>query len=258
MQSTFDGDEMNLHMPQDVEAETELRSLAAVPYQMVSPANNATIIGIYQDSMLGCHLFTRENVTFEKRRAMNLLMMSTKIDESKLMKDGRISNFDLLSQIMPPMSLKYNTKPLNDNDDPKTSNKVLEVVDGRYVRGQMTKGVLGGPGRGLLQRVCNDYGNMAASNFVDDLQNIVTEYLCDTAFSVGVSDLLSDDKTSHDIIKVIDDKKNRVKDLIDQTQLGVFENNTGETNKEEFETQVNNILNQEGPHSVFWQTQFDI
>ena len=91
--------------------------------------------------MLGCHLFTKD-ITFEKRRAMNLLMMSTKIDETKLMKDGRISNFDLLSQIMPPMSLKYNAKPLNDNDDPKTSNKVLEVVNDRYVRGQMTKGVV--------------------------------------------------------------------------------------------------------------------
>ena len=37
----FDGDEMNLHMPQDEESEIELRHLAAVPYQMVSPANNA-------------------------------------------------------------------------------------------------------------------------------------------------------------------------------------------------------------------------
>ena len=240
----FDGDEMNLHMPQDVEAETELRSLAAVPFQMISPANNAPIIGIYQDSMLGCHLFTRENITFDKRRAMNLLMMSTKIDESKLLRDGRVSNFEILSQIMPPMSLKYNAKTLKDGDDAKTSNKVLEIVDGRYVRGQMTKGVLGGPGRGLLQRVCNDYGNMAASNFVDDLQNVVTEYLCNTAFSVGVSDLLSNNSTTQEIIKVIETKKNNVKDLIDQTQLGVFENNTGKTNKEEFETQVNNILNQ--------------
>ena len=31
--------------------------------------------------------------------------------------------------------------------------------------------------------------------------------------------------------------------LIDQT-LGIFENNTGKTNKEEFETQINNILNE--------------
>jgi DNA-directed RNA polymerase beta' subunit len=45
---SFDGDEMNLHMPQDVEAETELRNLAAVPYQIISPANNSPIIGIYQ------------------------------------------------------------------------------------------------------------------------------------------------------------------------------------------------------------------
>ena len=29
----FDGDEMNLHMPQDAESESELRNLAAVPYQ---------------------------------------------------------------------------------------------------------------------------------------------------------------------------------------------------------------------------------
>lgn len=110
----FDGDEMNLHMPQDIEAETELRCLAAVPYQIISPANNAPIIGIYQDSMLGCHLFTQENVMFEKRRAMNMLMMSTRIDEKKLLGDTRVSNFELLSQIMPPLSLKYNTKPLNE------------------------------------------------------------------------------------------------------------------------------------------------
>jgi DNA-directed RNA polymerase II subunit RPB1 len=39
--------EMNLHMPQDPESEAELKNLAAVQYQIVSPANNASIIGIY-------------------------------------------------------------------------------------------------------------------------------------------------------------------------------------------------------------------
>ena len=38
-------------------------------------------------------------------------------------------------------------------------------------------------------------------------------------------------------------KKQDVKDLIDQTHIGVFENNTGKSNEEEFETQVNSILN---------------
>ena len=34
----FDGDEMNLHMPQNDISEIELKTLCAVPYQIISPA----------------------------------------------------------------------------------------------------------------------------------------------------------------------------------------------------------------------------
>jgi DNA-directed RNA polymerase II subunit RPB1 len=115
----FDGDEMNLHMPQDIESESELKNLAAVPYQIISPANNSSIIGIYQDSMLGCYQFTRENVSFSIRDAMNLLMMFNKVNEFELLSKGKIiNNFDILSQIMPPLSLKYNTKLFNEAKSP--------------------------------------------------------------------------------------------------------------------------------------------
>ena len=241
----FDGDEMNLHMPQDVESESELKNLAAVPYQIISPANNAPIIGIYQDSMLGCYRFTRENIKFTPREAMNLLMMFNRVNENELLEKGDIiSSFDILTQIMPPLTLQYKTKLYNDSEDPKKSNNILEIKNGKYIRGQMDKGVLGAGTKGLIQRTCNDFGNFASSNFIDDLQNVVTEYMKSSSFSVGISDLISDKKTNEDIIKVITGKKNDVKTLIDQTQLGIFENETGKTNEEEFETQVNNILNQ--------------
>jgi len=253
--------EMNLHMPQDPESEAELKNLAAVPYQIVSPANNSSIIGIYQDSMLGSYLFTREKeykrgdhvvkegLRFSPREAMNLLMMLNTVNEKQLLKDvekdGGITNFDVLSQIMPPLSMKYKTKAFKDDkDNAKTSNAVLEIKNGKYIRGQMDKSVLGAGTKGLLQRVCNDFGNMASSKFIDDLQNIVTEYMKSSAFSVGISDLISDQKTNDDIVKVITQKKQDVKNLIDQTQIGIFENNTGKTNEEEFESQVNSILNQ--------------
>jgi DNA-directed RNA polymerase beta' subunit len=258
---SFDGDEMNLHMPQDPESEAELKNLAAVPYQIVSPANNSSIIGIYQDSMLGSYLFTREKeykkgdhvvkegLRFSPRDAMNILMMLNTVNEKQLLrdaeKDGGITNFDILTQIMPPLSMKYKTKAFKEEkDDSKTSNAILEIKNGTYVRGQMDKSVLGAGTKGLLQRVCNDFGNMASAKFIDDLQNIVTEYMKSSAFSVGISDLISDQKTNEDIIKVITQKKQDVKNLIDQTQIGIFENNTGKTNVEEFETQVNSILNQ--------------
>ena len=241
----FDGDEMNLHMPQDVESESELKNLAAVPYQLISPANNKPIIGIYQDSMLGCYRFTRENINFTPREAMNLLMMFQRVNEEELLSKGeQISSFDLLSQIMNPLSLSYKTKAYKDDENPKTSNHILEIRNGKYLRGQIDKDVLGAGTKGLIQRSCNDFGNMAASNFIDDLQNIITEYMKSSSFSVGISDLISDDKTNQEIINVIEKKKQDVKNLIDQTQIGVFENNTGKTNEQEFETQVNNILNQ--------------
>ena len=237
--------EMNLHMPQDAESDSELKNLAAVPYQIISPANNSPIIGIYQDSMLGCYRFTRENIKFTPRDAMNILMMFNRVNENALLaKGGVITNFDLLTQILPPFSISYKTKLFGDNDDSKTSNSVLEIKNGVYMRGQMEKGVLGAGTKGLIHRICNDYGNFISANFVDDLQNIVTEYLKSSSYSVGISDLLSDEKTNQSIIKIISEKKNDVKNLIDQTQIGVFENNTGKTNNEEFETQVNNILNQ--------------
>jgi len=240
---------MNLHMPQDPESEAELKNLAAVPYQIISPANNSSIIGIYQDSMLGSYLFTREGIHFNPRDAMNLLMMSNNVNEKELLnifeQKGNITNFDILSQIMPPLSMKYKTKAFKeDKDDASTSNAIMEIRNGKVIRGQMDKSVLGATTKGLLQRVCNDFGNMASAKFVDDLQNIVTEYMKSSAFSVGISDLISNQKTNDEIIKVITQKKTDVKNLINQVQVGIFENNTGKTNEEEFETQVNSILNQ--------------
>ena len=244
----FDGDEMNLHMPQDLESESELINLAAVPYQIISPANNSSIIGIFQDSMLGCYQFTRENIHFTPRNAMNLMMLFDGVDENMLAKDFTkekgISSFDLLSQIMYPLSLKYKTKAYKDDMDFNTSNAVLEIKNVKYIRGQMDKQVVGGGTKGLLQRICNDFGNQGCAKFIDDLQNVVTEYMKYSAFSVGISDLISDNKTNEEIIKVITQKKADVKNLIEQTQIGIFENKSGKTNNEEFETKVNNILNQ--------------
>ena len=237
--------EMNLHMPQDPESEAELKNLAAVPYQIISPANNSSIIGIYQDSMLGCYRFTRENINFTQKDAMNLLMMFNRVDMSKIKRkrNERVSNFEVLSQILPPMSLKVKNKQFNgDTEKPDSSNNIIEIKDGTYLRGQMDKGILGSGTKGLIHRVCNDYGNMASAAFVDDLQNIITEYMRNSCFSVGISDLITDEKTNQKIISIITDKKKDVKNLIDQVQIGIFENNSGKSNEEEFETKINNIL----------------
>lgn len=238
----FDGDEMNMHMPQDAESTSELVNLAAVPWQIISPANNQSIVGIFQDSLLGSFRFTREDISFSPREAMNLLMAFKKIDVSLIPQTRTITNFEILTQIIPPMSIKYKTKQFKDGADPKTSNAVLQIENGRYVRGQLDKGVLGSGSNGLIHRICNDFGNMQAAEFIDDLQNIITEYMKASAYSVGISDLIADDTTNKKIADVITAQKKEVQSLIDQTHIGIFENKGGKANNIEFETQVNVVL----------------
>jgi DNA-directed RNA polymerase II subunit RPB1 len=240
----FDGDEMNLHMPQDEESEAELKNLAAVPFQIISPANNQSIIGIFQDSLLGSYQFTRVGVKFDSRAAMNLLMALDTVNESMFSNvDGNLSNFQILSQIMPPITLKYKKKAFGEKEDYNTSNNVVEIRDGQYLRGQLDKTVLGSGTNGLIHRTCNDFNNMTSAKFIDDLQNIITEYMKVSSYSVGISDLIANTETNNKIAEVIISKKTEVKGLIDQLHIGVFDNKTGKTNDIEFENQVSNILN---------------
>lgn len=240
----FDGDEMNMHMPQNVIAETELRHLAAIPYQIISPANNSPIIGIYQDSMLGSYRFTRKRLEFTPREAMNLLMMHKHVDVDSLLASGdKISNFDILSQIMPPITMQYTTDAFGDGDDYATSNNVLEIRSGKYLRGQMDKAVLGKSTKGIIHRAFNDFGNRESSDFIDNLQNIITEYMKSSSFSVGISDLIADANTNTQIVQVINKQKGEVQTIIDKLHMGIFENNTSSSNQAEFEKRVNNVLN---------------
>jgi len=233
---------MNLHAAQNVLSEIELRHLAATPYQIISPSSNAPIIGIYQDSMLGSYQFTREGIDFSPRDAMNLLMGYGKIDPEIFTKKN-VTNFDILSQITPPISLKYKTKLFGNGEDAATSNNVLEIENGKYIRGQAEKGVFASGTKGILNRVCNDFGNMACAKYIDDLQRVITEYMKTSAFSVGISDLVSNKNTSDRIASMISSKMEEVQNITDKVHLGIMENNTGRSNYTEFETQVGNVLN---------------
>lgn len=231
-------------MPQNVLAETELRNLAAIPYQIISPAGNSPIIGIYQDSLLGSYQFTRPDVVLTQKQAMNLLMAYKHVNVDKLLEKGdKVSSFDVMSQIMPPLTMKYKTKLYEEGEDYATSNNVLEIRNGEYIRGQLEKSALGGSTKGILHRVNNDFGAIAGMEFIDNLQNVITEYMKTSSFSVGISDLIADKATNEKIIQTITDKKMEVQKVIDQLHLGTFKNTTAANNKTEFELRVNNLLN---------------
>lgn len=239
----FDGDEMNMHMPQSPRAEVELKTLAAVPFQIISPAANQSIVGVFQDSLLGAFQFTRPSIEFDPLTAMNLAVGLKKLDAS-IFKQASIKNFDLLTQILPPMSSFQKNKMFKDEEDAKTSNNVVQIVNGVYVRGRIDKGVLGSTSKGLIQRLYNDYDPYTSATFIDELQYIINAYMKRSSYSVGISDLVVADDVKSKIKESMKVKKDEVLRLIQRTHMDMFENNSGTSNVEELELQINSLLNE--------------
>ena len=70
----FDGDEMNLHLPQSTVPSRELQDLCSVPLEIISPQHGSPLVTITYDGLMGAYLMTLDNVYLNKRQAMNLII----------------------------------------------------------------------------------------------------------------------------------------------------------------------------------------
>lgn len=67
----FDGDEMNMHVPQSIETRAEVLELMMVPKCIVSPQSNRPVMGIVQDTLLGCTKISKRDTFISKVTVMD-------------------------------------------------------------------------------------------------------------------------------------------------------------------------------------------
>ena len=261
----FDGDEMNMHVPQSIITAMEIKHLAGVKTQIVGPRESKPVIGIVQDTLVGSNRFTKYNVYMTRSEVMQLLIWidnfdgefpepsykpgdpkpadmdiyNTKTDEE--LWSGR----DLVTLILPKLNLKRTNMVYEDIDhDTHRQQNLVDIVKGKMISGVLDKSLLGTKSGGLVHVIYNDYGPDVTQKFLDSLQALITNWLLTDGFSVGISDLMTDMETLKNIKTVIEDKKNNVYEIIQQLHKGIMENNSGKPNSEEFELHVNKNLNQ--------------
>src|SRR5579859_2084951 len=70
--SDFDGDEMNLHVPQSEEARSEALTLMRVQDQILSPRYGGPIIGGIRDFLTAAYLLTKDGTYVTKDEFTNL------------------------------------------------------------------------------------------------------------------------------------------------------------------------------------------
>ena len=62
----FDGDEMNMHVPQSMETRAEISELLMVPRMIITPQSNRPVMGIVQDSLCAVRKFTKRDAFMDK------------------------------------------------------------------------------------------------------------------------------------------------------------------------------------------------
>jgi len=77
----FDGDEMNIHLPQNVEAAADAKVLMNVLHNMYSPRGGELIVAPAQDFLSGTYLMTRKNVFMDFSHFSFLLAQVFDTDE---------------------------------------------------------------------------------------------------------------------------------------------------------------------------------
>ena len=242
----FDGDEMNAHIPQSSEAIQELQDIAAVPYQMISPRHQKPVIKVVQDALLGSHRITKQGEKFTRREYMNLMMWNKRFDgqlpQPEILNGAtRWSGQQVLSMLFPPMNTDLKNKFYDD--DPSQDNMV-KIRDGMIQPGGIVDDdVLNKTGVGVVHTTYNDFGAAAAVDLLDSVQSTIEAYLVMCGFSVGLSDLVADDKTLATMNDIVQKRKKDIDEIVLQVHMDLFDNSTGKTNQDEFESQVFGKLN---------------
>ena len=256
----FDGDEMNLHLPQSYETKSEISNVMMVPFQIVSPQKNAPVMGIVQDTLLGCSAISRRNTFVEKDLLMNILMHVPSFDGRipiptiiKSPKSGPLwTGKQIMSMAIP--SSKVNFMKLNQYKTDQDTGSVVKlfmtvndahciIEDGELLVGSIDSSAIKTSQGGLVHRCWNDLGPSGARDLLNNTQIIVNHWLLQQGFSVGASDIVAAPETIQAISESIDAAKSDVQNFVEQWQKGKLKPMPGCTMRQVFEMQVNGRLN---------------
>ncbi|KAG0244439.1 DNA-directed RNA polymerase II subunit rpb1 [Actinomortierella wolfii] len=247
----FDGDEMNLHVPQSVETRAELTEICMVPKQIVSPQSNKPVMGIVQDTLCGIRKFTKRDCFLSKDLVMNLVMWvpgwegflpTPAILKPKPLWTGK----QILSMVIPKginCITYHSTHPDNEDTDISPGDTKVIVENGELLAGIVCKKTVGTSGGGLIHVIMNQHGPEVAKTFFNGCQTVVNYWLLQNGFSIGIGDTVADRETVIGITSIISNAKANVAELILQAQQDKLECKPGMTLRETFESNVNKVLN---------------
>jgi DNA-directed RNA polymerase subunit A' len=248
----FDGDEMNLHIPQSKEAQTEARLLMQVQDQILSPRYGAPIIGATKDFITGAYLLTRLETMFTADEVGKLIAATDytgpepepTVTEPEPLWSGK----DVFSLYLPE-DFNFVTRanicrhcPTCEREECPYDAYVI-IREGSLKTGVIDKNSIGAErAETIFHRVIKDYGTDAGHDFLNSVTKLINEFLSIKGFTFSLDELTIGDKEKGNISRVMKRMERNVDKLIEDLSTGRLERLPGQNLQETFEIQVMNEL----------------
>ncbi|HLA22453.1 MAG TPA: DNA-directed RNA polymerase subunit A' [Nitrosopumilaceae archaeon] len=242
----FDGDEMNLHVPQSEEARAEAILLMRVQDQLISPRYGGPIIGALRDFITGAYLLTKDGTTLTKQEFANLAMIGgyegSFPEPSIKNKSGWLYTGKQLFSLFLPKDFNY-VITSKWSKGTKGPTKDVVIKNGQLISGVIDKSSIGAEEPdSVLHRITKDYGNDVATKFLNSILIMLKQFITHYGFSYGYSDLELSQKTRENILGGIQETYDKVYDLISQAKKGTLQLSRGLSAEEALEAYIVNEL----------------
>ncbi len=228
----FDGDEMNLHVPQTEEARTEARLLMQVQTQIRSPRFAGPIIGAIHDHVTGLYYLTAGDVT--EKEAATLLARTSYRGELPKSSGGKIDGKKIFSLFIP--------KGINAKFKGKGNQEVL-VKNGELIRGTIDDRAIGAMSGRLLEEILRKAGPSGVKDFLDNITKLGIANLDMKGFTTGLDEEDLPQKSREEIAEVIKKAEKKVDDLIKEYRDGTLKPSKGKTVEDTLEELIMLELN---------------
>ncbi|MBT4166124.1 DNA-directed RNA polymerase subunit A' [archaeon] len=224
----FDGDEMNIHVPQTEEARAEAKVLMDVNQNLISCKDNSNALGCIADAVTGNYLLSN-NLMSKADSAQLLYKAGVDVTFSK----DKVNGNEIISEIIPKVDHSGKTK----------KGDTFVIKGGKISEGIVDEHVFGVEAGTLLKTLDKEVGRTKTIETLENAFAVGTEYLSNHGFTISVNDLKVNEKVKRTTIDVIRKAEEDTNKVIEDYKDGKLEVIPGKTFEETREIKILQILN---------------
>ncbi|CAG8437968.1 16808_t:CDS:10 [Acaulospora morrowiae] len=257
----FDGDEMNLHVPQTEEARVEAIELMGVKNNLVTPRNGDPIIAAIQDFITSSYLITKKDIFYNRAQFTQICAYMANADMHidipppaivapvKLWTGKQIFNVlmrpNKRSNVLVNLESKGKSFEKKEGRTPDMcpNDGYVVIRNSEIMCGVIDKSLVGdGNKHSLFYTILRDYGAIEAANAMNRLSKLCSRWLANHGFSIGISDVQLGEVLREKKDYLIAEANKSCDELIERSKAGLLENQPGCNEEQTLETHISGIL----------------